>query len=51
MTTGGWIVMLASVLGMTCLLGWCVYRVIFKPETSEHMHSQADIEPNDLDKD
>jgi hypothetical protein len=28
MTTGGWILMLLAVSGITSLLGWCIHKVI-----------------------
>lgn len=48
LTAGGWIMMLASVGGMTAFLIWCVYKVVSTPEATEHVHSQADIEPPDV---
>ncbi len=51
MTFGGWIIMTASVGGVTALLGWCIYKVVSTPGSSEHLHSQADIETPDIEKD
>lgn len=51
MTTGGWIVMLLSVGGVISLLSWCVYKVLTTPGSTEHLHSQADIEPPDVEED
>lgn len=51
MTPGGWVVMLLAVGGMTGLLSWCIYRVISTPGSSEHLHSQADIETPDVEED
>jgi hypothetical protein len=48
MTIGGWIMMLASVVGVTGLLVWCFYRVLATPGATEHLHSQADIETPDI---
>lgn len=50
MTLGGWIVMGLSVGGMTFLLGWCIYKVISTPGSTEHIHSQADIETPDTEE-
>lgn len=49
MTTGGWVVMALAVSGMTGLLCWCVYKVLTTPSSSEHLHSQIDIDTHDLD--
>jgi hypothetical protein len=47
MTLGGWIMMLAAVGGVTWLLAWCIYKVTATPGSTEHLHSQADIETPD----
>ena len=49
MSLGGWIVLLCSVSIMSGLLGWCIYRVVSTPGSTEHLHSQADIDPHDQD--
>ena len=49
MTAGGIIMMLLAVGGMTTFLLWCVYKVVATPGSTEHLHSQADIEPPDRD--
>jgi hypothetical protein len=51
MTFGGWIVMTVAVGGMTSLLAWCIYKVITTPGSTEHLHSQADIETPDVEED
>ncbi|MFA9479475.1 hypothetical protein ACERK3_14395 [Phycisphaerales bacterium AB-hyl4] len=51
MTAEGWIMMLVSVGGMCAFLGWCVYKVVATPGSTEHLHSQADIDPGDREKD
>lgn len=51
MTAGGWIIMILGTGGMTSLLVWCIYKVIATPGSTEHLHSQADIETPDLDED
>lgn len=47
MTTAGWLIMILGVGGMTGLLGWCIYKVITTPGSTERIHSQADIETPD----
>jgi len=47
MTAAGWLIMIFGVGGMTGLLGWCIYKVITTPGSTEHLHSQADIETPD----
>ena len=49
MTIAGWIVMLFSVIGMTGLLAWCIYKVFSTPESTEHLHTQVDIHLPDTD--
>ena len=51
MTPAGWVIMIVAVGGMTGLLGWCIYKVIATPGSTEHLHSQADIETPDVEKD
>ncbi len=51
MTLGGWIVMLTAVCGVTGLTTWCIYKVTATPGSTEHLHSQADIETPDIEKD
>ena len=50
MTAAGWVIMILATGGMTGLLGWCIYRVLSTPGSTEHLHSQADIETPDLDE-
>ncbi len=50
MTISGWLMMAATVTGMTGLLCWCVYRVLSTPGSSEHLHSQVDIDTHDRDR-
>ena len=47
MTIGGWITMLLSVGFVTGLLSWCIFKVLTTPGSSEHVHSQIDIDPHD----
>jgi hypothetical protein len=51
MTAGGWIVMTLSVGSVTALLTWCIYKVMATPGSTEHLHSQADIETPDAEED
>ena len=51
MTPAGWLIMIVAVGGMTSLLGWCIYKVIATPGSTEHLHSQADIETPDVEID
>ena len=51
MTPGGWIIMVLATGGMTGLLGWCIYKVLATPGSSEHLHTQADIETPDVEED
>lgn len=47
MTPAGWFIMCAAIGSITWLLVWCIYRVITTPGSTEHLHTQADIEPPD----
>lgn len=47
MSVGGWIVMSLAVGGMTALLIWCLVKIIRTPGSTGHLHSPADIEPDD----
>ena len=51
MTPAGWIIMILATGGMTGLLSWCIYKVLATPGSSEHLHSQADIETPDVEED
>ena len=51
MTAAGWVIMILATGGMTALLGWCIYRVLSTPGSTEHLHSQADIETPDREED
>lgn len=47
MNTGGWIVMLVSVISAYTLLGWCIYRVVKGPaQNSEVPHTILDPTPD-----
>lgn len=47
MTAAGWIVMSVAIFGMTSLLVWCVWKVVSIPQSTEHLHSPADIDTED----
>lgn len=47
MSAAGWITMLAAIGGATMLFAWCLWRVLRTPGATEHLHSQADIDPED----
>jgi len=47
MTAAGWIFMLTSVTCVTALVSWCFYRVLTRPEVTEHMQAPLDIDPRD----
>jgi hypothetical protein len=51
MTTAGWIIMVLSVGGVTALFAWCLMKVVSTPGSTEHLHSQADIETPDTKED
>ena len=50
MTAAGWVIMILGTGGMTGLLLWCIYKVLATPGSTEHLHSQADIETPDLEE-
>jgi hypothetical protein len=47
MSPMGWIIMLASVLGMTGLFSWCIYKVLNHKNVNEQIYSPSDIDPKD----
>ena len=51
MTPGGWFMMLLAVSCVTGLFAWCVYKVLATPGATEHLRSEANIEPPDVDED
>ena len=38
MTTGGFIVMLSSIVAITALFGWCIFKIITAPDSGGEMH-------------
>ena len=51
MNTGGWIIMSLAIGSVTYLLSWCIYKVVTTPDSTEHLHSTADIETPDIEED
>ncbi|MBC2601354.1 hypothetical protein [Puniceicoccus vermicola] len=49
MSPGGWIVLLASVGGVTALFIWCIWKVLTTKGETEHMHG-FEVEPSDVEK-
>lgn len=47
MNAQGWIIMILSVSFSTTFLGWCLYKIFTEPGETEHLRSQADIDPKD----
>lgn len=41
MNTGGWIIMLASIGGVTLLFAWCIYRVLADPPNGDHSKGET----------
>jgi len=50
MNTGGWIIMIGSVGAVVLLFAWCLMKVLLTPGSTEHIHSQTDIETPDIDQ-
>jgi len=44
MNTGGWLVMLLSVGGVTLLFVWCIWKVFTTKGETEHIHG-FEVEP------
>jgi hypothetical protein len=49
MTAAGWIFMLGSIGGVLTLTTFCFYRVLARPQTTEHLHAPLDIDTRDHD--
>ena len=47
MSSIGWIIMLTSVIGMTILFSWCIFKVLNHKDSSQQIHLPADIDPQD----
>jgi hypothetical protein len=47
MTSGGWLMLIVAVGGMTGLMVWCVYKVLSTPGSTEHLHTQPHIDTHD----
>jgi len=50
MTTGGWIMLITSIVSVTSLFIWCIYKVLSIPEETEHIHGFEQKTP-DLEED
>jgi len=51
MNTGGWIIMIVAVGGVVSFFAWCMFKVITTRESTEHIHSPADIDTRDHESD
>lgn len=49
MTPAGWIMMILSITAVTSLVTFCYYKVLTKPQSTEHMHAPIDIDTKDRD--
>lgn len=49
MNAGGWVLMIGAVGTVTAVFAWCLRKVLSTPGATEHIHSQADIDPHDQD--
>lgn len=49
MTVGGWIIMVLSVGFVTLLFGWCLWKVLSMPGSTQHIHSEHDIDTHDTE--
>jgi len=47
MTTGGWVIMITSITSVVALASFCYYKVLSKPQSTEHMHAPLDIDTQD----
>ena len=47
MTPGGWIFMFFSNTFVVALLGYCFYRILMRPASTEHMHAPLEIDTRD----
>jgi len=50
MTTGGWIIMILSVTGVSALFFWSLHLALTREQDPEHLHSTLD-EPPDIEED
>lgn len=46
MTLAGWLIMLTSVGSVTCLLAWCVFKVLTIKEETQHIHGFEQTPPD-----
>ncbi len=38
MTTGGWIIMISTIIMATIFFGWCIFKILTTPGEAEHVH-------------
>jgi len=50
MTIGGWIILIAMVSAVTALFLWCMYKVIFTPGETDHVHGFEIETPDEKSK-
>lgn len=48
MTVGGWITMIVVVGFMTTLLGWCAWKVVTTPDSTQHVHPPIELDTPDM---
>jgi|TARA_B110000438_G_scaffold175584_1_gene167797 hypothetical protein len=49
MSTGGWIIMLLSVGGVTSLLLWCIYKGLTTPGETDKLHGFEGETPDEAE--
>lgn len=49
MTFGGWLILLASVGGVTTLFVWCIHKVMTTPGETEHLHGPGEHTPDEVE--
>ena len=50
MTTGGLLIMIASVGTVTVLFGWCIWKVLTTPAETERVHGSGAQRTPDMDE-
>jgi hypothetical protein len=50
MTTGGWITLILSVGFVTCLFGWCIFKVLTGCQPADKLHSLDGIDTKDTEE-
>ncbi|MFQ5491687.1 MAG: hypothetical protein ACE5GE_13295 [Phycisphaerae bacterium] len=49
LTAAGWVMMLGCISLVLGLCGYCLWRIIRDPTSTDHLHTPLDIETGDLD--